>query len=266
MPSSRSGRTLSQNGSSNGYSTGANGNNYKDDIETGTRRRMTPRFQDVVHSVIEDGRRVKMKKQLLEGMESNFMEGYRKTSAELDEIKDKKIRKFYETQNSKLDDWLEVDMIVRYVADDIIDSFDPGDEDGDGVPDRDNPLANAEEAIEGFLPGDEREKRRKEKRDAGYAINVNVFANIGLLGAKIVAAFFSSSLSLIASLVDSALDLLCTIIIYVTNKLVQRKITGLNTRFPIGRRRLEPIGILVFSIVSRQFSLLVASPLTRGRS
>lgn len=48
---------------------------------------------------------------------------------------------------------------------------------------------------------------------------------------------------------DSALDLLCTLIIYGTSKLVQHRIHALNKRFPVGRRRLEPLGILVFSII-----------------
>lgn len=80
-------------------------------------------------------------------------------------------------------------------------------------------------------------------------IQINVIANILLLIAKIVAAFTSSSLSLMASLVDSALDLLCTLIIWTTNKLVQWKIRRLQHKFPVGRRRLEPLGILVFSII-----------------
>ncbi len=76
-----------------------------------------------------------------------------------------------------------------------------------------------------------------------------MFANIVLLVAKVIAAFNSSSLSLIASLVDSALDLLCTLIIWTTNKLVQWRIRKLQHKFPVGRRRLEPLGILVFSII-----------------
>jgi hypothetical protein len=34
----------------------------------------------------------------------------------LKEIKDKKIRRFYEDQNERLNDWLEVDTLVRHVA------------------------------------------------------------------------------------------------------------------------------------------------------
>jgi len=76
-----------------------------------------------------------------------------------------------------------------------------------------------------------------------------VLANILLLIAKLIAVGFSPSLSLIASTTDSALDLLCTIMVYGTNKLVQWRLSSLAAKFPVGRRRLEPIGILVFSII-----------------
>ena len=76
-----------------------------------------------------------------------------------------------------------------------------------------------------------------------------MIANVLLLAAKGIAATRSSSLSLIASLVDSALDLLCTLIIFTTNKLVSRRIDRLAVKFPVGRRRLEPLGILVFSVI-----------------
>lgn len=76
-----------------------------------------------------------------------------------------------------------------------------------------------------------------------------MIVNILLLAAKGVAAIWSNSLSLIASLVDSALDLLCTLIIWSTNKVVRWRLSKLKKKFPIGRRRLEPLGILVFSII-----------------
>ena len=79
---------------------------------------------------------------------------------------------------------------------------------------------------------------------------INVIANVILLAAKAIATTQSSSLSLIASLLDSALDLLCTLIVWTTNKLVQWRLNSLQRRFPVGRRRLEPLGILVFSTAS----------------
>lgn len=45
------------------------------------------------------------------------------------------------------------------------------------------------------------------------------------------------------------MDLLCTLIVWTTNRLVQWRLNSLNKKFPVGRRRLEPLGILVFSII-----------------
>ena len=91
---------------------------------------------------------------------------------QLKKIDNKKIRSFYEAQNEKLDDWLEVDLLVKAVSDDVIDSLDPADVDGDGVPDPINGLHATGESIEPFLPEDEREARRKGRRNARWAINV----------------------------------------------------------------------------------------------
>ena len=158
------------------------------------------------------------------------------------------MRKFYEAQNERLTDWLEVDTLVEAMADDIMDSMNP-DADHDGIVDRPGGLQNVGERITDLLPEEDREKRRRAARNARWAININVVANVLLLIGKGVAASQSSSLSLIASLVDSALDLLCTAIVWTTNRLVQWKMKGLEKRFPVGRRRLEPLGILVFSVI-----------------
>jgi hypothetical protein len=132
------------------------------DLESGgpTRRRdPRNRFRDVIGSVIQDGRRNQMKKKLLDGLKTDDVEKFRKSQDDLKAIKNKKIRKYYEDQNERLNDWLEVDTLVRHLADDVLDSFDPQDVDGDGIPDDVGPLKNTENDIEPFLPQDEREKR-----------------------------------------------------------------------------------------------------------
>merc|ERR1711939_606509 len=114
---------------------------------------------------------------------------------------------------------------------------------------REGRLQTVHEHIEDMLPDDMQQQRARAGRNARWAININVIANIILLAAKGIAALQSSSLSLIASLLDSALDLLCTVIVWSTNKLVSWRLDSLARRFPVGRRRLEPLGILVFSII-----------------
>lgn len=206
------------------------------------------KFSDNASTGKQDKRRDNLKQQLLQNIDRDALEKFRKSDEELKEIKNKKVKKFYEEQNQRLNDWLEVDAIVMEVADDIIESMDP-DPDGDGAQERGGGLQRNSGNIHEFLPKEEKEKRRKAERDATWAININVIANIILLVAKIIAAFSSGSLSLVASLVDSALDLLCTLIVWTTNKLVQWRLSSLQKKFPVGRKRLEPLGILVFSII-----------------
>lgn len=134
------------------------------------------------------------------------------------------------------------------MADEVMDSMNP-DADHDGNREREGRLQNVEERVEDLLPDDVQDQRAKGARNARWAININVVANVILLAAKGFAALSSDSLSLVASLLDSALDLLCTVIIWSTNRLVSWRLDALRARFPVGRRRLEPLGILVFSII-----------------
>lgn len=78
------------------------------------------------------------------------------------------------------------------------------------------------------------------------AIYLNLTANAVLLAGKIAVIVLTSSLSVLASLVDAALDFLSTAIIWTTTKLISRQD---QYAYPVGRRRLEPIGVLVFSII-----------------
>lgn len=74
------------------------------------------------------------------------------------------------------------------------------------------------------------------------AIYVNLAANTILLIGKIVVIILTSSLSVLASLVDAALDFLSTAIVFVTTRMIKHQDQH---RYPVGRRRLEPIGVLV---------------------
>ncbi len=78
------------------------------------------------------------------------------------------------------------------------------------------------------------------------AIYINLVANTTLLILKIIVAVMTDSLSVLASLVDAALDFLSTAIVWTTTRLISRKD---QYSYPVGRRRLEPIGVLVFSVI-----------------
>lgn len=77
-------------------------------------------------------------------------------------------------------------------------------------------------------------------------IRVNFVANVLLLASKIVVMTLTNSLSVLASLVDALLDFLSTAIIWIMSTLVRRQDRH---RYPISRRRLEPLSILVFAVI-----------------
>ncbi|KAL6454653.1 MTP3 Metal tolerance protein 3 [Candida maltosa Xu316] len=81
------------------------------------------------------------------------------------------------------------------------------------------------------------------------AILVNFLINILLLIGKTVVTLLTSSMSVIASLVDSILDFLSTFIIYIVNRLATQNNWKIQHAYPIGRSRLEPLGVLIFSII-----------------
>src|ERR1700710_2578612 len=104
-----------------GKRTWANGNGA-DPQNGSTRQRKPPisrqgtkeipprlrKFTDTVDLALEDQRRDEVKDTLLKAVNKDYSESFRKSDEELKAIKNKKIRKFYEQQNYKLNDWLEV--------------------------------------------------------------------------------------------------------------------------------------------------------------
>lgn len=78
------------------------------------------------------------------------------------------------------------------------------------------------------------------------AIYINFAANALLLVGKMVVVLSVPSVSVLASLVDAALDFLSTIIVWTTTTLIARQDSY---RYPVGRRRLEPVGVLVFACI-----------------
>lgn len=81
------------------------------------------------------------------------------------------------------------------------------------------------------------------------AIMVNFFINFLLLVGKIAVSLMTNSISVVASLVDSILDFLSTFIIYIANRLTSQKNWKVSHSYPVGRSRLEPLGVLVFSVI-----------------
>ncbi|CAM1507130.1 Fc.00g067710.m01.CDS01 [Cosmosporella sp. VM-42] len=80
------------------------------------------------------------------------------------------------------------------------------------------------------------------------AIWINFIANGILLAGKAVVIVSVPSMSVLASLVDAVLDFLSTAIVWTTTRLISSSHQD-QYSYPVGRRRLEPLGVLVFSII-----------------
>lgn len=118
------------------------------------------------------------------------------------------------------------------------------------VPDEERPLLEDDDTAEDSKPNmpqyEPEESSDSSDRIVTVAIYLNLVANTTLLILKIIVAVLTDSLSVLASLVDAALDFLSTAIVWTTTRLISRRD---QYSYPVGRRRLEPIGVLVFSVI-----------------
>ncbi|KAL5569147.1 hypothetical protein UlMin_025722 [Ulmus minor] len=109
-------------------------------------------------------------------------------------------------------------------------------------------------AKRGFIPGMSKEERENLAKSETFAIRISNFANMVLFAAKVYASFRSGSLAIIASTLDSLLDLLSGFILWFTAFSMQ---TPNPYQYPIGKRRMQPLGILVFASVMATLGLQI---------
>lgn len=109
-------------------------------------------------------------------------------------------------------------------------------------------------AERGFVPGMSKEERDKLARSETTAIRLSNVANMILFAAKVYASFRSGSLAIIASTLDSLLDLLSGFILWFTAFSMQ---TPNPYQYPIGKKRMQPLGILVFASVMATLGLQI---------
>ncbi|KAJ7982077.1 Metal tolerance protein [Quillaja saponaria] len=107
----------------------------------------------------------------------------------------------------------------------------------------------------GCLPGgltdDEMKQLAKSER---MAIHVSNVANLVLFAAKVYASIESRSLAVIASTLDSLLDLLSGFILWFTSNAMRNPN---RYHYPIGKKRMQPVGIIVFASVMATLGLQI---------
>eukprot|EP00268_Persea_americana_P032335 TRINITY_DN3176_c0_g1_i3.p1 TRINITY_DN3176_c0_g1~~TRINITY_DN3176_c0_g1_i3.p1 ORF type:complete len:395 (+),score=56.14 TRINITY_DN3176_c0_g1_i3:220-1404(+) len=109
-------------------------------------------------------------------------------------------------------------------------------------------------ADRGFLPRMSKEERERTARSETMAIRISNIANMLLFAAKVYASIRSRSLAIIASTLDSLLDLLSGFILWFTAFSMQ---TTNPYQYPIGKKRMQPLGILVFASVMATLGLQI---------
>jgi divalent metal cation (Fe/Co/Zn/Cd) transporter len=93
------------------------------------------------------------------------------------------------------------------------------------------------------------------------AINLSFLANIMLFLTKIVLAWFSGSMALLASAFESFLDIVSNAIIFFTVRIIRQKDYY---TYPVGKSRMEPLGIIVFAVViTTSFSQVLISSIEK---
>ncbi|QBM85820.1 cation diffusion facilitator family transporter [Metschnikowia aff. pulcherrima] len=182
---------------------------------------------------------------------------------DLSKVRNKRVRKFYQEQNDLIQRFSEIDHFLDYgkMHLNMLTTYtDPRHNDLLDVPEENNAdtdmqKSNSKSRIN-ELPGNIREggqflgfDEEQSSYQVHLAIMVNFFVNFLLMVGKIVISFLTNSLSVVASLVDSILDFLSTFIIFIANRLSNTKSWQTQIAYPIGRTKLEPLGILIFSVI-----------------
>ncbi|KAG0582943.1 hypothetical protein M758_3G099800 [Ceratodon purpureus] len=104
----------------------------------------------------------------------------------------------------------------------------------------------------GYIPTSSQEQRLATKRGETCAINLSNYANLVLLISKMYASITSMSLAIIASTMDSLLDLLSGAILWWA----AYSMKNLNKYlYPIGKKRRQPLGIMIFACVMAMLGL-----------
>ncbi|KAL4597867.1 hypothetical protein ACB092_11G018900 [Castanea dentata] len=103
----------------------------------------------------------------------------------------------------------------------------------------------------GSLTEDEMQQLAKRERMAIYLSNI---ANVVLFAAKLFVSIQSRSLAVIASTLDSLLDLLSGFILWFTAHAMRNPN---QYRYPIGKNRMQPVGIIVFASVMATLGLQI---------
>ncbi|KAK0405846.1 hypothetical protein QR680_018231 [Steinernema hermaphroditum] len=97
-----------------------------------------------------------------------------------------------------------------------------------------------------------REKRNQRIDD--YLAKITIAINVAMIAAKAVAAYFSHSMSVVSTVVDSLMDVTSGAVIWGALRAMDKTNSY---DYPVGRSRLEPLAVLIVAIVMVIANLIV---------
>ncbi|KAG2232574.1 cation efflux family-domain-containing protein [Thamnidium elegans] len=167
---------------------------------------------------------------------------------QLKAIDNKAVRKFYEHQNKIIDKYIEVDNIIKELGRCPETFGSSSTYQNSAVFDEETPLViKPSESCSSSSPS----------WIVHLAINLSFMANIILFLTKAFLAFFTGSIAILASAFESFLDILSNAIIFFTIRVIRQKNIY---DYPVGKSRMEPLGIIVFAaVITTSFSQVLIS-------
>ncbi|KAI7876815.1 cation efflux family-domain-containing protein [Mucor mucedo] len=186
-------------------------------------------------------------------------ESLRISDAQLKNCKSKKIRNFYEHQNNMISRFVQVDRVVEALQKGEYDS--PTNQYGAIPDDEERGLAGEGQGLLSRSSTPDIDSTKSPMWIIHMAINLSFLANIALFTTKIILAWYSGSMALLASAFESFLDIVSNAIIFFTVRIIRQK--NYYT-YPVGKSRMEPLGIIVFAvIITTSFSQVLISSIEK---
>ncbi|PFH56162.1 hypothetical protein XA68_16961 [Ophiocordyceps unilateralis] len=144
---------------------------------------------------------------------------------------------------------------------------------GDGVARRQGPVrkfySRQDRLIDDYLRVEDEERVASDEEARlrpriRFAVYGSFIVNVGLFAIQLYAAVSTGSLSLFATAADAFMDLVSSSVMVITSRLARRPSIY---RFPVGRTRIEPVGIIVFCALMATVSveLMIESARTLGQ-
>ena len=154
------------------------------------------------------------------------------------------VQKYYKKQHLIVEEFEELENFLERTASGMSSSESEGTRGRARKKEKSGKTGSEEQREEDLLHTDEHFRQRKLAES--MALRISFYANVLLLTLKVFASVQSGSLSIITSALDSFLDLVSGLILYFTDKHVR----DMNKYvYPIGKSRMQPLGILVFACI-----------------